>query len=259
MTRAEKLTTVAENQQKVYDAGYGTGYETGHAAGYELGEVNGWMDGKDEGYAEGKQAVYNSFWDAYQTNGNRTDYSSGFFGAGWTDETFKPKYDLQPKKAGEMFSYSRITNLVSLLEELGVTLDFSQSTDMSYVFSNAYSLKRVGVMDCSSAPNINSLFMNCYVETVGKLILPPNAEMRYAFDGSSALKDIIIEGEISYNGVDFVVSTKLTHDSLMSIINALADNSGSGTTKTCNLGTTNLAKLTDAEKAIATQKGWTLA
>lgn len=53
MSIAEKLTTVAENQQRVYDAGYGTGYETGHAAGYELGEVNGWTDGKDEGYAEG--------------------------------------------------------------------------------------------------------------------------------------------------------------------------------------------------------------
>ena len=80
-----------------------------------------------------------------------------------------------------------------------------------------------------------------------------------AFDGSSALKDIIIEGEISYNGVNFVVSTKLTHDSLMSIINHLKDFSGTTTTMTCTLGATNLAKLTDAEKAIATEKGWSLA
>ena len=32
-----------------------------------------------------------------------------------------------------------------------------------------------------------------------------------------------------------------------------------GTTKTITLGATNLAKLTEGEKAIATGKGWTLA
>ena len=40
----------------------------------------------------------------------------------------------------------------------------------------------------------------------------------------------------------------------MSIINALK----SGVTQTLTLGTDNLAKLTDTEKAIATEKGWTL-
>jgi hypothetical protein len=45
----------------------------------------------------------------------------------------------------------------------------------------------------------------------------------------------------------------------MNVINILKDYSGSGTTYTLTLGSTNLAKLTDAEKAIATEKGWTLA
>ena len=51
------------------------------------------------------------------------------------------------------------------------------------------------------------------------------------------------------------MSTKLTHDSLMSIINNLATVS---TTQKLTIGSTNLAKLTDDEKAIATNKGWTL-
>jgi hypothetical protein len=44
----------------------------------------------------------------------------------------------------------------------------------------------------------------------------------------------------------------------MSIIYALKDYSGTSTSKTVTLGTTNLNKLTEAEKAIATQKGWSL-
>lgn len=50
----------------------------------------------------------------------------------------------------------------------------------------------------------------------------------------------------------------LTHDSLMNIINGLADLTGA-TAETLTLGATNLAKLTDEEKAIATAKNWTLA
>jgi hypothetical protein len=53
----------------------------------------------------------------------------------------------------------------------------------------------------------------------------------------------------------FLRQTKLTHDSLMSIINALPVSTGG---YTCTLNATNLAKLTDEEKAIAIDKGWTL-
>lgn len=35
MTIAEKLTKIAENEQKVYDAGYAKGYEEGYAKGVE--------------------------------------------------------------------------------------------------------------------------------------------------------------------------------------------------------------------------------
>lgn len=49
----------------------------------------------------------------------------------------------------------------------------------------------------------------------------------------------------------------LTHDSLLNVINEAADVTASP--KTLTLGSTNLAKLSDEEKAIATGKGWTLA
>ena len=48
----------------------------------------------------------------------------------------------------------------------------------------------------------------------------------------------------------------LTHDSIMVVINGLQTVT---TTQTLTLGTENLAKLTEADKKIATDKGWTLA
>lgn len=59
--------------------------------------------------------------------------------------------------------------------------------------------------------------------------------------------------------LDFDLSTciALSHDSLLNVINEAADVTASP--KTLTLGATNLAKLTDEEKAIATNKGWTLA
>ena len=56
--------------------------------------------------------------------------------------------------------------------------------------------------------------------------------------------------------VDISPCIKLTHDSLMVVINGLQTVT---TAQTIKLGTTNLAKLTDEEKKVATDKGWTLA
>lgn len=55
-------------------------------------------------------------------------------------------------------------------------------------------------------------------------------------------------------GIDFSMSPLLTVESLINIINGLATASA-----TLTLGSTNLAKLSDEQKAIATNKGWTLA
>jgi hypothetical protein len=76
-----------------------------------------------------------------------------------------------------------------------------------------------------------------------------------SFTNSTALENITIEGTI---GNDFDIHwSPLTHDSIMSIINHLQTKTSG--TFTLTLGSTNLAKLTDAEKAIATSRGWTLA
>ena len=72
------------------------------------------------------------------------------------------------------------------------------------------------------------------------------------------IENLNATGVIANNKLDFSTCVNLTHDSLMSIINILKDFSDTGETRHITFGEVNLAKLTDAEKAIATQKGWTL-
>ena len=76
----------------------------------------------------------------------------------------------------------------------------------------------------------------------------------YMFDSCSALEEVHIHNL----GVDLTLSasSKLTHDCLVELINNLQT---VASTKTLTLGATNLAKLTDKEKQVATNKGWTLA
>lgn len=63
------------------------------------------------------------------------------------------------------------------------------------------------------------------------------------------------------NSSNYFISgcSSLTHDSLMNVINGLYDRKTAGySVISLRFGSTNLAKLTDEEKAIATNKGWTL-
>lgn len=74
------------------------------------------------------------------------------------------------------------------------------------------------------------------------------------FSGCSALEEVHIHN-LGAN-LSLSDSPKLTHDCLVELINNLQTVTS---TKTLTLGSTNLAKLTDAEKQVATNKGWTLA
>ena len=70
------------------------------------------------------------------------------------------------------------------------------------------------------------------------------------------LVNINIVGGINRN-LAFNQSPYITHQSLLNIINALVPQE-EGVTKTLSLGSTNIAKLSEEEIAIATSKGWTV-
>ena len=201
-------------------------------------------------------------WDAVQHNGNRTDYRYAFFNWDYANSIFKPKYDIKP--VGDiqaMFqSFNTYISLPSVCEKQGIVMDFSKVTRF-YGFLWESSIYRVGTIDCSSATTLEYAFFNAgSLTTIDKLILHEGiTSYSYTFTNASNLQNLTIEGVIAGNYFGFSTAPKVSHDSLMSVINHLKDYSGTGTTKTITFGATNLAKLTDTEKAIATQKGWTIA
>lgn len=234
MSIADKLTTIAENVPMVYDAGK-------QAEALRLADQ--W---------------YDPMWTAIQRDGRSRDYSSTFRNPFWTDETFNPPYPLIPTQAANMFRDSGIKKSVKVSE-----IKFSRSESASYLFAYS-SIEEIYHLDLSNVLSKNSgithLFAGCEnLRRIDKMYFPYDRECIYdgAFGGCTSLTTIVCKNEI-FNSVNFF-GCPLTKDSLISILEHLYDYSKESITKMLTLGKDNLNKLTNSEKAIATQKGWTLA
>ena len=139
-------------------------------------------------------------------------------------------------------------------------LNTSKVTDMRSMFSGCISLTTIPQLDTHSVTNMNSMFSNCKsLITIPKLDATSLTNAGNMFGSSwSGLKNLTTFGGLTNLKVDLTLSycPTLTKESLLNVFNEAADVTASP--KTLTLGETNLAKLTDADKAIATNKGWTL-
>lgn len=123
-------------------------------------------------------------------------------------------------------SMSETFNYCSQLKTLPL-MDLTQCTKFSIISCN--SLTSIPAYDLSNITSIN-------------------------LSSLSRLKEFHATGmKVSFN---ISSSTKFTREALVEILNNLATVT---TTQTLTMGATNLAKLTDEDKLIATNKGWTLA
>ena len=210
----------------------------------------------NEVYEAGQQAEYDRFWDNYQNYGKRTNYYVAFMYSYWNNDNFKPKYPLKPTDLNNCFASSGIRGDFTKLCDL----DTSNCTNMSSAFGYMTGLTRLGVLDLQKVTTGTAFCTGCTnLETIDKVIFKDDGSWRISnCNGCTSLKNIQIEGKMGGGNISFSQSP-LTPESMKSIINSLYDYSGTGTTYTLTLGTTNLAKLSDGEKAVATQKGWTLA
>ena len=102
---------------------------------------------------------------------------------------------------------------------------------MDYMFSTCSSLTSIPSFDVSKVTRMDSMFSDCSsLETIHMINIGAD--------------------------LDISSSTKFTREALLEIIGNLKTVT---TTKRLTMGSTNLAKLTEEDKAIATNKGWTLA
>lgn len=249
MSIAEKLTTIAENQQRVFDAGrnsggggYDSGYDEGYSNGYDSGFNEGYDSGYWGGYDEGQTAEYDRFWDSFQDYGNRRNYQNGFASTGsndaWNDETFKPKYDLilgYGYTGNGMFIYSPLTNIAETLENLGVRLDTTNCGYFSQMFQSS-ATKRIPEIVCTSdyGYGLEYTFTNSQVETIDKLVVMESLTYPNTFNGCANLKNIIFDGVIG-NNIDFSACVVLSKASIENIIEHL---SGTASGKTLTLSST---------------------
>lgn len=134
-------------------------------------------------------------------------------------------------------------------------LNTSNVNNMSNMFSNCTSLTSIPQLDTSKATDIGGIFSVCSnLTTVPALDVSNVTNMNSTFFLCSSLKSILMTGmKVSF---DIHWSTSFETADLVTILNNLATVTS---TQTLTMGATNLAKLSDEQKKIATDKGWTLA
>jgi hypothetical protein len=256
MSVAEKLKTIVDNEERVFMSGQFVGEQRGLEMGYQQGLSDGHDYGYADGLATGKKAEYDKFWDVFQQNGTRTNYNYGFAN-GFSDENFYPKYDIVAPNTSNMFQNATITNLKQRLIDCGVSLDTSGATQLYISFSNS-KITHIPEVGGTKVTNIQNCFINAYdLLSIDLLVLSKtaNCSCTLAFNNANSLAEIRFSDNIIPVGLNLQWSP-LSHDSLMSLINALADKSGSSETWSIVLGADNIAKLTTEELDIMYNKGW---
>ena len=258
---ATKLTTIAENQQKVYDAGYAKGQAEG-------GDTE---EAYQQGVTDGKQAYWDIIWDGIQLGGEREDYVKAFHKY-WNADNFKPKYDMTPTSGTLMFDRfggqantdAPAVDLAELLEQAGVKLDTSKMTNFANIFyySSVSRVPEISVV--GSTTKLTGMFALCRkLYKIDKLILKENGEDEFnsTFTQAVALTDIVIEGVIGKNGLDLSHSTLLSKASIISIVNALSATTSGLSIILSRTAVTNAFGSTTADEwtaLIATKSKWTI-
>jgi hypothetical protein len=141
-------------------------------------------------------------------------------------------------------------------------LDTSNGTNFGAMFNGCRALTSILQLSTSNGTNFNGMFSGCTaLTTISLLNMSSMSGTSYVnmFYNCTALENVTFEGTIPVRGNMSVFSScpNLTVESLMSFINALTNMSDTAT-YTITIGSTNLAKLTEEQIQIATDKRITL-
>lgn len=206
MNISEKLTQVAENELKVYVAGY------------------------EKGKAEGGDGAL-EVWEAILAGGQRTYFDGAFAHTRFSKDTMRLLYDIKPTTANNMFlnSAKKQTDMFSMTEvekRDGKVFDFSNCTSFSGAF-NSGCFDELNVIDLSKATSTYQTFYNgssqARIKRINRLIFSEDTVISWGMFGyCTELEHVGFEGVISKSGLDMQWSTKLSKDSITSLVSALS-------------------------------------
>ena len=167
---------------------------------------------------------------------NINDFSYMFFGC--VNLTSVPLYDMS--NAQSVYAmFMHCSNLTSV-----PLFDFSNVRDIGFLFCDCSSLTSVPLLDFKNVTRVTNTFKDCY-----------NLINLGGFKDFGAKENLYSDG----SPLNLISCDKLTHESIMNVINNLYDRKTAGySVLTLKLHANTLALLSDEEKAIATNKGWTL-
>ena len=184
-----------------------------------------------------------------------TNWSYSFYGTNnnlFTKITEIKKNDIPPSSnvtdMNNMFcGCSRLINVP--------LFDTSNVTNMSNMFRYCSKLTTIPQLNTSKVTNMSSMFYSCSkLTTIPELDVGNVTNMGDIFANCSKLTNIYMKN-IKVN-LD-ISPTALQHDALVELINNGL--SAITNTRTLTMGSAKLALLSDSEKQVALDKGWTLA
>ena len=165
--------------------------------------------------------------------------------------------------------YMRSTfNTCGSLANANLNFDTSAVKAMTHTFLNCVALQTLDLSswDVSNVTEFTSMFEGSGIKTlnISNWKFQDTEDVTNMFKGCDSLTDIITNENTVLPDVaslDFglnpgiTITSNLTAASLVNLFNALPTSTHNGV---FFIGSTNLAKLTDAQKSIATNKGWSL-
>ena len=223
MSIAEKLAVIAENEQKVYDAGYAAGQ------------------------AEGGVDVFQ-----YATN---LDYL-------FNSATFPDGYELTINAPNFMENANRLVRFATGVKKVTLKGNTANNTaSLQYAFNSAKSLEIVDASEWGAGGLKPTYFNSTFADAqalhtiLGEIDCSALVNVNGTFSSALALKEIRIKAGTLARSFSFMNSSLLSAESIQSIIDGLADLTGKDT-QTLTLHA-NIV-LTDEQKATISGKNWTL-
>lgn len=209
MTIADKLMTITDNMQRVFDAGY--------------------LEGRDAGgFEAGRNAERDAFWNAYVDGLERAGFERAFERNKWGFRNFFPARDIKPVGRARYLFYDfggttdgvndAAGDLAQRFRECGKVLDTSKATSLSYAFSYA----RIACIPEIDVTGLVGDSIELFAHTWSNLTriekIKTNETVTYNswFVNCTGLTDITFSGIIAHD-VNLQWSTKLSRASIDSL------------------------------------------